>query len=79
VIHSHDAEQVIVVMEGSMTVEVEGQRAIVEPGDAVVIPHGVVHQLHNGTALNRHLGICGRIGTKTILQNGEELTPEWQQ
>jgi quercetin dioxygenase-like cupin family protein len=78
VVHKHDAEQVIVVIDGVVTVEIDGERRDVECGDAVVIPPHTFHQLHSGPKSNRHLGICGRVGTRTILEDGEEVTPTWQ-
>ncbi|NEY30667.1 cupin domain-containing protein [Streptomyces sp. PRKS01-65] len=37
-LHAFDAEQVWTVLEGGATVELEGEKLIVVPGDTVVIP-----------------------------------------
>lgn len=49
--HIHvDALEVILVQSGEVTVYIGGESEIVGPGDAAVIPVGVVHNFHNHTA-----------------------------
>ena len=47
--HSHDGyEETIYGLEGVLTWTVEGTPTDVGPGEALVIPRGVVHQFDNG-------------------------------
>jgi quercetin dioxygenase-like cupin family protein len=52
--HSHPNEQVIVVLRGRMRFRVGGDERVVGPGDAVLVPAGV---LHGGTALDEEAEI----------------------
>ena len=46
--HVHpDAEEVIVVLAGEAEIEVEGERATLQEGDAVVLPAGMWHGFTN--------------------------------
>lgn len=49
-LHIHEnALEVIVVLEGSVTIRIDGRSEIARPGDAGVIPPGVVHGFFNHT------------------------------
>jgi quercetin dioxygenase-like cupin family protein len=46
--HSHDAyEETIYGLEGVLTMTVDGEQTEVGPGDALLIPRGVVHRFDN--------------------------------
>jgi quercetin dioxygenase-like cupin family protein len=46
--HSHDAyEEMIYGLEGVLTVFVDGETTELRPGDALLIPRGVVHRFDN--------------------------------
>jgi mannose-6-phosphate isomerase-like protein (cupin superfamily) len=51
-------EEVYVLLGGSGEMEVDGDRARVEPGDAVLIPPGAWHQLRAGDGGLRFLCCC---------------------
>jgi len=54
--HVHEFDQLSYVLEGSLSVEVGGRRAVVGPGDLVVVPGGVPHRTSNpGPDVERHL------------------------
>lgn len=42
-LHSHPHEQIGVVLEGEVEMEIGGERRLLHPGDAYVIPGGVPH------------------------------------
>ena len=43
-LHSHDEEQIVVVLDGSVVFEIEGEERIVSKGEAIVIPSWVLHR-----------------------------------
>lgn len=46
-LHVIDREQVVVVVEGTLSVTLDGVTAVARPGDAVVLPAGALRQLRN--------------------------------
>lgn len=57
-LHVHDFEQVFYVLEGTMTIEMDGAISEVEAPSAVVFPQGVPHRNWNsGRAPTLHLAI----------------------
>jgi quercetin dioxygenase-like cupin family protein len=47
--HTHEFDQIFYVLDGTMTVEVEGERMIAGPGSLVVFPAGTRHANWNET------------------------------
>jgi quercetin dioxygenase-like cupin family protein len=45
-LHTVDADQVVVVLEGRLAAEVDGVRHEVAAGDSVVLPAGALRRLH---------------------------------
>lgn len=45
--HSHPGEEVGYLLEGSVTVEMDGQKRVLKPGDVFAIPAGKVHAATN--------------------------------
>jgi quercetin dioxygenase-like cupin family protein len=41
--HSHEPDQIALVIEGTVRFEVEGEEFVVEAGEALLIPGGAVH------------------------------------
>jgi quercetin dioxygenase-like cupin family protein len=57
-LHTHKWEQLFYLLDGTMTIEVEGRRSTVEPGSLIVFPAGVEHGNWNETdAPTVHLAI----------------------
>lgn len=53
--HSHELDQIAVVLAGRMRFQVDGERFELETGDALLIPGGAVHAgeaIGDGPALN---------------------------
>src|ERR1700743_3371368 len=48
-LHTHAWEQIFYLLEGTMTIEVEGTRTDVEAGSLIVFPAGVEHGNWNTT------------------------------
>jgi quercetin dioxygenase-like cupin family protein len=49
-LHTHDWEQIFYILEGTMSIEVEGERMEAGPGSLVVFPAGVPHRNWNNSA-----------------------------
>lgn len=49
-LHTHDWEQIFFVLEGTMAIEVDGERFDAGPGSLVVFPQGVPHRNWNETS-----------------------------
>jgi len=47
-IHTHDAEQVLIILEGEEHHEINGVKYIMKPGDVAIHPAGVSHGGHPG-------------------------------
>ena len=57
--HYHAAsEEIYVLLEGHAEMEVDGDRASVQPGDAILIPAGARHQIRAGESGVRFLCCC---------------------
>ena len=41
--HTHEVDKIDAVLSGRFLLEMEGQRVILEPGDSLAVPRGVVH------------------------------------
>lgn len=48
--HSHEAEQITLVLEGALTFLCEGKRTVVGPGEVIAIPSNVKHAVTTGNA-----------------------------
>lgn len=47
-VHSHDAEQILIILEGEEHHEINGEKFIMRAGDVAVHPPGVFHGGHPG-------------------------------
>jgi quercetin dioxygenase-like cupin family protein len=60
-LHTHDFDQVFYLMEGTMSIEVDGEVATAEAGSVIVFPEGVPHRNWNaGDVPTLHLSIGAR-------------------
>ena len=47
-LHRHEAtEQLMAIVEGSVEMAIEGERAVLRPGDVVVVNRGLEHELYS--------------------------------
>ena len=57
--HYHaETEEIYYLVEGSAEIELDGDRRAVSPGDAILIPPGVWHQITAGEERLRFLCCC---------------------
>src|SRR5262245_37445342 len=58
-LHTHEVDQIFYVLEGVMSIEIEGQRHEAGPGSLIVFPAGVPHRNWNaGNEPTVHLSIA---------------------
>lgn len=48
-LHSHDAEQITLILEGELTFAYEGKIVTLKPGEVVAIPSNVEHSASTGS------------------------------
>jgi quercetin dioxygenase-like cupin family protein len=75
--HVFDSEQLLTVLEGEISVDVDGELTDLTAGDTVVLPAGVERQIA-ATATTR-LQVCGH-GNAVVRVPGEDAprgTPPW--
>lgn len=59
--HTDSAEELIIVLEGTLDAEIGGEIRRVEAGSITLIPEMVPHNFHNtGSGIARILGVFGR-------------------
>jgi quercetin dioxygenase-like cupin family protein len=76
-LHTFDREQLWTVLDGEVTIAVDGAPSDLAAGDTIVIPAGVERQIHARTAAC--LIVCGS-GDAVVGVRGEEAprgTPPW--
>lgn len=49
--HSHEAEQITLVLEGELTFNYDGKAATLGPGDAIAVPSSIKHAVRSGNTL----------------------------
>lgn len=76
-LHSHDHEEVMVQLSGTLTVRCEGEVLELNPGDVLVIPARTPHRLENRTDRAAEWLIVSVAGTAFFKPDGEELVPSW--
>lgn len=77
--HSHDAEEIVVVIEGAIEANVSDETSTVSAGEVLIVPAGTVHQLRNvAKGETRKIAVLGRVGAKTFWPDGRVLETPWQ-
>jgi quercetin dioxygenase-like cupin family protein len=51
--HSHEAEQITLILEGELAFACEGKTVTLKPGEVIAIPSNVRHSARTGTATCR--------------------------
>lgn len=76
-VHVFDAEQVWLVVAGRPAIEVDGERFVLEPGDALQIPALVARQVRAGEGAA--FVVCSRAGSTVVAgtADGRPVTPPW--
>ncbi len=76
--HQHDCEEVILVLEGSGEVHIEGKVVPFGPDSTLVLPPNVAHQIFNtGSSVMRTVAAFSATPVGTFLPDGEPLELPW--
>lgn len=70
--HRHDFAEYFYVLEGKMTVEIEGESVEVSAGESVYIPPGAAHAPRSGGRL-RLLGVAIPAGIEQYFEEANEI------
>jgi quercetin dioxygenase-like cupin family protein len=75
--HTHDREEVMVLLAGTVTVTVAGEPHPLGPGDAVIVPAETTHQVQNLGAEAAEWLLVAPAGVRFFHETGEEGSPPW--
>jgi quercetin dioxygenase-like cupin family protein len=75
--HYHDREEALVLAAGRLQVTVADQQAELQPGDALLVPAGAIHQLAALGDQPAEWLLIASAGVRFFRADGEELFPEW--
>jgi quercetin dioxygenase-like cupin family protein len=73
--HHVDREELLHVLSGSLTIEVDGEPAELSAGDTLSVPAGALLLLRNANAAR--VLACARAGLTATLADGSQLQPPW--
>lgn len=78
--HRHDCEEVIVVLQGSGTCEIEGTVRSFGPGSTLIVPPNAVHRIAN-TGKEEMLAVAGLSVAPVIVEapDGTRIPLPWDQ
>ncbi|MGN6563613.1 MAG: cupin domain-containing protein [Thermomicrobiales bacterium] len=75
--HTHDREEVMVVLAGMVTVTVAGEARALGAGDALIVPPRTSHTVANSGAEPAEWLLIAPAGVRFFHTNGEEGSPPW--
>jgi mannose-6-phosphate isomerase-like protein (cupin superfamily) len=76
--HQLDHEEVFVILEGSLTITINGQAFDLMIGDAIAVPARAMLSAANRTSAKASALVCIQAGFRATMANGEEFgTPPW--
>lgn len=75
--HSHDREEVMVLLAGAVTVTVAGAARALGRGDALIVPPRTLHEVANTGDQPAEWLLVAPAGVRFFHANGEEGTPPW--
>ncbi len=76
-LHTHDHEEVMVMMAGEAAVTVGEETAIILAGDTLIIPAGASHQIANEGSEPAEWLLIAPAGVRFFHADGAEGMPPW--
>lgn len=75
--HTHNREEVLVLLDGTLDVTWNGETQTLRAGDAIVIPANTAHQLRNAGSGAAEWLLVAPAGYRFYRESGEDATPAW--
>jgi len=77
--HMLDHQELFIGQSGQLTVTVAGERVVLLPGDAILVPAGALMQLANESDAPAHVIGCVTAGFQAKGASGEPIGAPWAQ
>lgn len=77
--HSHDREEIIVMVGGWVEISIDGERHQLGPGDAVILPPDVLHQLRNRGGEPADWLLIAPSGIRFFHADTSPVIPTWEE
>jgi quercetin dioxygenase-like cupin family protein len=75
--HTHDREEVLVLLGGSLDVTAGDETHTLHAGDTIVVPANTAHQLRNAGDEPAEWLLVAPAGYRFYRESGEDATPAW--
>ena len=75
--HTHDREEVMVLLSGKVTVSTSEKSVALGPGDAVIVPPQTPHRVENTGSQPAEWLLVAPAGVRFFRDGGEEACPPW--
>lgn len=75
--HTHDREEVMVLRQGSVTVQVGEERVALAAGDTLIVPARTLHRIENTGTERAEWLLIAPAGVRFFGATGEEMVPAW--
>lgn len=75
--HTITREEVFLVLTGSLRLSIDGEEAVLRPGDAAVAPAGSSLSVSNPTEEPATMWVTTSVGLEAVLADGSRISPPW--
>ena len=75
--HTHDREEVMILLAGEVVVTLQEEALNLGPGDAVIVPSGTIHRVENCGSVSAEWLLVAPAGVRFFHANGDEAAPPW--
>jgi quercetin dioxygenase-like cupin family protein len=75
--HFHDRQEVLLVLDGSVAVTMDGETVTLGTGDSLILPARTAHQLANAGDTDAEWLLVAPAGIGFFHANGERADPVW--
>jgi quercetin dioxygenase-like cupin family protein len=75
--HTHDHEEVVHVLSGRLSFLLDGEEAVLEPGDTAIVSAGSTHSPAGEEPDGARIVSMMPVGTVRIEPDGHRSTPPW--
>jgi mannose-6-phosphate isomerase-like protein (cupin superfamily) len=75
--HTHDREEVMVILAGEITMRIDDRSIELGPNDAAIVPPGTMHSIENASSEPAEWLLIAPAGVRFFHANGESGSPPW--